>query len=408
MNLSAEQLVASPKEHQILHFGYLTKQGSVVASWRRRFFILYAHQLVYYKNIKDKQVQGTLEIGKQHCIRVSRADEECKKKYALQIEFSSRKPFFAFGDVEADIDTWLIKITEAIGNIFIVKPLHYFLNKQEKSDFEFESIKEALDKAQGGETIQIYPGLYLEDFLTITKPVQLLGITQTDMIPFEYKHEPHIQELLNNYSLNPHTQVIILSHRGNSCFVIKSNSISMKQLHIVNCSMNNHTFNSQCIEMDNGQAVLEECECINTNQGSGLLIMNTSQLQLCKVQIHHCKDCGIVCMDRSITHISQSQIHHNQLNGVYCCGESQCHLHGNELHENGMHGVAVTDKSQVFLNRNHIHHNEASGIRVSLESTTCVQENQICYNKECAVSRMESESVVQMDETNQLSMNGYE
>lgn len=57
------ELAIDPKISSNLYKeGYLTKQGEIIQSWKRRFFILRAKKLYYFKNEK-KAKSGAKPIG---------------------------------------------------------------------------------------------------------------------------------------------------------------------------------------------------------------------------------------------------------------------------------------------------------------------------------------------------------
>lgn len=84
--------------------GYLTKKGSVVKNWKRRWFILDNQTLVYYKNKGDIDSAGIINLDR--CKITYENNIAIGKPYSFEIHTIDRI-YYLYADSKEDLDGWL-------------------------------------------------------------------------------------------------------------------------------------------------------------------------------------------------------------------------------------------------------------------------------------------------------------
>lgn len=92
--------------------GYLTKEGYNVKSWKKRWFILGATTLSYYRNQKSlKKVQGCIALRDISSVQVA---AQYKKKQDVLLISTPRRTYYAVADSKALLDEWRTQIDNQV------------------------------------------------------------------------------------------------------------------------------------------------------------------------------------------------------------------------------------------------------------------------------------------------------
>lgn len=92
--------------------GFLTKQGGSIKTWRRRWFVLKAKKLYYFKSKNDNEATGIIELEADSFVRDER-DKDKKRRFMFSVG-TSRRVFFMHADTEQEMRQWIDAIK---GNI---------------------------------------------------------------------------------------------------------------------------------------------------------------------------------------------------------------------------------------------------------------------------------------------------
>jgi len=117
--------------------GWLTKEGAVWRTWRRRWFVLQAPYLRYYKHEGDKEPVGTIDLQNSGHIR---GVQYKKTKYAFQIQTPSRT-YYMYGDSVDDRDKWV----DALNNALSILHPETFKSAVQFTDFELQKLVQKFD-----------------------------------------------------------------------------------------------------------------------------------------------------------------------------------------------------------------------------------------------------------------------
>ena len=91
--------------------GWSTKQGGLIKTWKKRYFVLYSNALIYYTK-PGAEEQGRIEI-EPNCV-VSDAPD-CKKQPAYKIA-TTQRTYYIVTDTPQDKNDWITAINSCIHN----------------------------------------------------------------------------------------------------------------------------------------------------------------------------------------------------------------------------------------------------------------------------------------------------
>jgi len=95
--------------------GWLYKQGDVLSSWRRRWFVLKDCRLFWFMDdnvTSESKTRGVIDL--RHCLSVASAVEKTNKEGSFEITCRGETRYFVAEDEEIK-DQWL----SAIGNCIV-------------------------------------------------------------------------------------------------------------------------------------------------------------------------------------------------------------------------------------------------------------------------------------------------
>lgn len=95
-------------EEQIIKEGYLIKQGRIVKSWKKRWFVLYSNCIVYYEKPREIE-KGKFFITPETSVIYIKNN----KKPSMKIETFNRT-YICVGQTEYEIKKWIEAIQYAV------------------------------------------------------------------------------------------------------------------------------------------------------------------------------------------------------------------------------------------------------------------------------------------------------
>jgi len=93
--------------------GWLTKEGAIWKTWRRRYFVLDPPNLYYYKKQTDKVPVGNIDLRSSGHVR---GVQYKKVKFAFQVQTPSRT-YYICGDSADDRDKWVEALNAALAEL---------------------------------------------------------------------------------------------------------------------------------------------------------------------------------------------------------------------------------------------------------------------------------------------------
>ena len=101
--------------HQPDRAGWLYKQGDVISTWRRRWFVLKDGRLFWFMNenvTPESKTRGVIDL--RNCLSVASSIEKTNKEGSFEITCDGETKFFIADDEDIK-DQWL----SAIGNCIV-------------------------------------------------------------------------------------------------------------------------------------------------------------------------------------------------------------------------------------------------------------------------------------------------
>lgn len=92
--------------------GYLTKQGGSIRTWRKRWFVLKAKNLFYFKNKTDPEATGVIELEPDSFVK-DELNRDKKKPYMFSVG-TAKRVYFIHADSEAEMRQWMQSIQRNI------------------------------------------------------------------------------------------------------------------------------------------------------------------------------------------------------------------------------------------------------------------------------------------------------
>jgi len=117
--------------------GWLTKEGGVWKTWRKRWFVLESPSLKYFKHEGDKEPAGTIDL--KSCGHI-RGVQYKKSKFTFQVQTPSRT-YYMCGENADDRDKWVEALNSALADLHSVT----FKRAVQFSDFELVKLIEKMD-----------------------------------------------------------------------------------------------------------------------------------------------------------------------------------------------------------------------------------------------------------------------
>jgi len=93
--------------------GWLTKQGGSFKSWKRRYFVLKAGVIYYYKTEKDTVITGRIDLTSASSVK---EDSTKGKKYLFAVT-TSKRTFYVQAEKQEDLQGWITAIEKSVHSL---------------------------------------------------------------------------------------------------------------------------------------------------------------------------------------------------------------------------------------------------------------------------------------------------
>lgn len=100
-----------------LKSGWMTKQGGMIKTWKKRWFELTGTSLIYFTG-PDQKEKGRIEIADANLIDI---EPKCKKQPAFKIQIPCVRTYIIVAETEADRTAW-IEILEKVRSKSVSQP----------------------------------------------------------------------------------------------------------------------------------------------------------------------------------------------------------------------------------------------------------------------------------------------
>lgn len=246
-------------------------------------------------------------------------------------------------------------------------------------DQDFSSIQEAIDAAEPGATIEVYPGEYSES-VRLYKDVSLTGVSSG--------------------------QDITIIGQSSYALHVRADNANVSNLTIRQLEGPNSIF---AVLIDSGDSVLDGLD-IRSTSGAAVAIRSGANPTLQNSEIHSGTQTGIFVFDggkgvirnnrvhghelanieirdaNSTPVIQNNEIFQSQYSGIYIHNGAGGEIRSNDIRNNRMAGVYLTRSDNVLVSDNAIFDNEEEGVVFTESAQGELRANRIYRNERAGVS----------------------
>lgn len=233
------------------------------------------------------------------------------------------------------------------GPVAKTEPPTHIVHPMHRGDFT--TITAAIDAADPGDRILVYPGLY-EEGLVIDKPLEIVGVGGPEEV--------------------------VVQARGKNALLFKTtmgrvSNLALRQLG-----------EGQWYGVDISQGRLELEDCDITSQGLPCVAIHAgADPRLRRNRIHDGKEAGVVVYDNGLGTLEDNDIFGNALSGVAIKTGANPTLRRNRIHSGKASGVFVYENGQGTLEDNDIFGNAYSEVAISESGNPTLRRNRIHDSK---------------------------
>jgi len=210
---------------------------------------------------------------------------------------------------------------------------------------DFNSIAEAIEKADAGTLILIKPGIYYES-IKLRKSLELIGVgDRPDDVVVHSVNEPAIISYAN------------LCRISNISFYVSPGE------------------SSPAGAFAQGKPLVEHCT-FSSRAGDGLNIVNSDPL-ITNCSIHNCLEFGVVFDAQSRGTIENCEVYENELANICIKSNSTPMIRHNVVRNGRQSGIYVYDHGQGTIEDNDIHTNFHAGVAASHGGSPVIRGNRI-------------------------------
>ncbi len=267
-------------------------------------------------------------------------------------------------------------------NVTFVKNIENILYVGGSGPNNYTSIQDAINDAEDGYIIYVYPKQYNES-IVINKSISLIGIIgngEKPVIDGSMKEKEKVVTIeANNVTFS---NFIVMHGRG---LVIKNSN---------DCKIeNNEIIKARPLINSTIYAALEihksyNCEIrgnfVSKTWGQGVSIWKSSIIMTHNYISYSKSDKGLVIIDSSNCIISYNNMTKNQ-DGIDADGLRNSIISFNHIYYNDQYGIVVDDSKSVVISNNTIYHHSYGGIMLVDSSFCIIRENEI-YNNSWGIS----------------------
>jgi len=208
----------------------------------------------------------------------------------------------------------------------------------------FRSIREALEAAEDGDRIVIYPGIYEGSFI-LKKNIQIIGLgNSSDIVIVSSNSSASILSIARNASLYNVT-IRKDSPDGMQGAVLIANG----ELDITNCKITSLSLGGIIVSVVNSQ-VRVVGSCVSNCKQYGILVRDKAKAHIENNQLTHNETANLRISESAVAKVSENHIYGGKEFGIHLYGAGQCDIVNNDISEN-FHGVFL-EKSTANLSQN--------------------------------------------------------
>lgn len=104
--------LAGPSRARVAHSGYLVKQGHLLKSWKRRFFVLQAKNVFYYESARE-DISGVSGVDLKGAITLTGWRESAERPRCLELSGMPKALLVQADDDEA-LEAWRRALAAAL------------------------------------------------------------------------------------------------------------------------------------------------------------------------------------------------------------------------------------------------------------------------------------------------------
>ncbi|MFI5329694.1 MAG: right-handed parallel beta-helix repeat-containing protein [Desulfobaccales bacterium] len=308
---------------------------------------------------------------------------------------------------------------------------------------DFVTITAAIQGADPGDRILVYPGLYEED-LVLDKPLELVGVGGPDEVIVQTK-DKHV--LLFKTTMGRVANLSLHQMGGVNWYGV---NISQGRLELEDCDITSQSLSCVAIHaaadprlrrnrihdakgggvhvFDNGQGTLEDNDIfgnaqagvgieeggnptlrrnrIHDGKAGGVFVYENGQGTLEDNDIFGNTLSGVEIMEASNLTIRRNRIHDGKQNGVYVHDNGRGTLEDNDIFGNAYSGVEIKTGGNPTLSRNRIHDSQQGGVYIYENGQGTLEDNDIFGNARAGVRIQEGGNPTLRG--NRINKNGYE
>jgi F-box protein 11 len=245
---------------------------------------------------------------------------------------------------------------------------------------DFATISAAIQAANPGDRILVYPGLY-EEGLVIDKPLEIVGVGGPDEVIVQTKDNV----LLFKTTMG---RVANLSLRQFGEIYQYCVDISQGRLELEDCNITGP--GSSCVAIHAGADPRLRRNRIHDGKSSGVYVYDNGQGTLEDNDIFGNALSGVEIMEGGNPTLRRNRIHDGKQGGVMVYKNGQGTLEDNDIFGNAYSGVEIREGGNPTLLRNRIHDGKGSGVYVNDNGQGTLEDNDIFGNALAGVGIMES------------------
>jgi len=272
--------------------------------------------------------------------------------------------------------------TQAIGNEIYVDDNFYY-NRDGTAEHPYETIQNAINQANEGDTIYVFGGTYNET-LSISKPLTIIGSVEDGETSVYYKAK-HKHTITISADYVTIEALNISGGTGNknthSLVYLQADDTVVQRCTISNASTwsiyldtsngntigNNHIADSRGVLLDSAENnVFSTNTFINLNEAGIKLIRSSTNNIFYGNFFQNCRY-GIFSEASTYTNCTNNEILNSELGGIYLKDESNSVIQNNKIGQNGNNGIYCNSPTS-FIRHNLL---EGNQIGLTLISSYC-------------------------------------
>jgi len=236
---------------------------------------------------------------------------------------------------------------------------------------DFATITEAIQAADPGDRILVYPGLY-EEGLVLDKPLEIVGVGGPEEVIVQTKGK---NALSFRTTMGRVANLSLRQIGEGEWFCV---DISQGRLELEDCDITSHSL--ACVGIHSGADPRLRRNRIHNSKQSGVFVYDNGQGTLEDNDIFDNTFYGVEIKTGGNPFIRRNRIHDAKQSGVFVYENGQGILEDNDIFGNAYSGVAIKTGGNPLIRRNRIHDGKQSGVFVYENGQGALEDNDIFCN----------------------------